>query len=292
MNLANKELVNCPLCSKNNYKKKYKIKIWNIVKCNHCDFVYVNPRLQKEELIKIYRDNYFDNADIGYFHYKENKNLRKKNFQKWIDDSISFFSEVKNANALDFGCAAGYCLEIFKTKGWNPHGIELNTEYASQLQNNGYRIYTDPFLDIQFEEKYAIIALFDVAEHLTNLEDHFNKLYSILDENGIIVLITPDYNSWQRKLFGKKWFQFKPVEHINYFSFTTFKKLTDLTGFKIIMSKKAGQYSDANFIINRLKKYRFGSFLPFLYFFVKLLTLKNKNPYIDTSSLYFVLKKK
>lgn len=292
MDLANKEPVNCPLCNRNDYRQKYRIDSWAIVKCHHCDFVYVNPRLQKKELLKIYKNNYFDNANVGYFHYKENKELRQKNFQKWIDDAASFMTPGENFNALDIGCAAGYCLEVFKDRHWNPFGIELNTEYASQLQQNGYKIYDSPFLDIRFEEKYSIITLFDVVEHLTDLQEHFIKLHSILDNNGVIILITPDYNSLQRKLLGKKWFQFKPIEHINYFSLATFKKLINSAGFKIVNSKKAGQYSNTDFLTDRLKKYKFGFLIPLFNFLVKLLALKNKNLYIDTASLYVVLKKK
>ncbi|MGZ5222026.1 MAG: class I SAM-dependent methyltransferase, partial [Chitinophagaceae bacterium] len=277
---------------KNDYKTKYRIDSWTIVKCDHCDFIYVNPRLQKKELLKIYKDNYFDNTSVGYFHYKENKELRQKNFIKWIDDAINFVSTGDNVNALDIGCAAGYCLEVFKARGWKPFGIELNTEYAGQLQQNGYKVYDSPFLDISFGEKYNIITLFDVVEHLTDLQEHFTKLHSILENNGVIVLITPDYDSLQRKLLGKKWFQFKPIEHINYFSLTTFKKLVDSTGFKIVESKKAGQYSNTDFLTDRLKKYKFGFLIPIFNLTVKLLGLTNKDLYIDTASLYLVLKKK
>lgn len=252
----------------------------------------MNPRLEKTEILNIYKDNYFDNKTVGYFHYKENKELRKKNFQKWINDSTNFLRFKENCTALDIGCAAGYCLEIFKSKGWKPYGVEVNNEYASQLRQNGYKVYNSPFLDIQFEEKYTVITLFDVVEHLTDLQEHFIKLHSILDESGIIVLITPDYNSLQRKLLGRKWFQFKPIEHINYFSLNTFKRLTESTGFKIISSKKAGQYSNINFLNDRLKKYKFSAFLPSFHFVAKLFGLKNRDLYIDTASLYVVLKKK
>ena len=78
MDPAKKEFVNCPLCNKNEYKQKYRIGSWTIVQCDQCDFVYVNPRLQKKELLKIYKENYFDNNEVGYFHYKENKELRQK----------------------------------------------------------------------------------------------------------------------------------------------------------------------------------------------------------------------
>lgn len=292
MDPANKEFVNCPLCNRNNYTQKYRIGTWTVVQCDDCGFVYVNPRLQKKELLKIYRDNYFDNTNVGYFHYKENQELRQKNFQRWIDDASHFVPTGENVNALDIGCAAGYCLEVFKTKGWKPFGIELNTEYAGHLQQTGYKVYDSPFLEISFEETYSVITLFDVVEHLTDLQEHFIKLHSILENDGAVILITPDYNSLQRSLLGKKWFQFKPIEHINYFSLTTLEKLIASTGFKIVKSKKAGQYSDINFLTDRLKKYKFGFLIPLFSLAVKLLGLKNKDLYIDTASLYVVLKKK
>jgi 2-polyprenyl-3-methyl-5-hydroxy-6-metoxy-1,4-benzoquinol methylase len=291
MEQGNKETVNCPLCNKDDYTLKHQIESWKIVQCKLCDFIYVNPRLQKKELLNIYTESYFDRTDVGYYHYKENKELRKKNFQKWIDDSIQFLSPAENCNALDIGCAAGYCLEIFKAKGWDASGIELNIEYANQLQQDGHKVYSSPFLDAQLDKKYKVITLFDVVEHLSDLQEHFLKINSILDENGIVILITPDYNSLQRKLLGKKWFQFKPVEHINYFSIATFKKLATQTGFEIIADKKAGQYCNTSFLTDRLKKYRFGFFVPLFSLTTKILGLNKKYFYIDTASLYLVLKK-
>jgi 2-polyprenyl-3-methyl-5-hydroxy-6-metoxy-1,4-benzoquinol methylase len=292
MDLTKKETINCPLCSANRFKKKYEIHAWNIVKCSQCGFVYVNPRLQKHELLNIYTDNYFDNDAVGYLHYKESRELRTKNFGKWVDDAVSCFEIPADCRALDIGCAAGYCLDVFRTRGWSAYGVELNKEYALQLKQDGHKVYNAPLLEINFDERYDIITLFDVIEHLADLQDHFAKLHSILNDKGVIVMITPDYNSLQRKIFGKKWFQFKPIEHINYFNLSTLKKLAGASGLKIVQHKKAGQYSNLAFLENRLRRYGFEALLPLFRMATKISGLNRRDLYVDTASLYVVLKKK
>jgi 2-polyprenyl-3-methyl-5-hydroxy-6-metoxy-1,4-benzoquinol methylase len=292
MKLLTKENINCPLCNTNNYRAEYRITQWTIAKCNNCSFVYVNPRLQKNEILKLYVHDYFDNTDVGYLHYKENAVLRKKNFEKWVSDAQPYIIEKEKYKALDIGCAAGYCLEVFESKKWDASGLELNEEYANQLAESNYKIYKSPLLQEVFAEKFDIITLFDVAEHLTDLKENFLKLNSILSDDGTVVIITPNYNSLQRRLLGKKWFQFKPTEHINYFTAATFKTLTNETGFEIVCTKKAGQYSDIGFLNNRLSKYKLGFTKPLFNLFIKLAGLQKRFFYIDTASLYFILKKR
>lgn len=291
MDLSKKETINCPLCHSERFREKYKIDSWPIVECARCNFIYVNPRLEKSELLGLYEENYFDNDSIGYRDYRESRELRKKNFARWVSDAISFVRSEKPVAALDIGCAAGYCLEVFNERGWKPFGVELNRAYAGQLQAEGYKVYNAPLLGIDFEEQYQVITLFDVIEHLTDLREHFDKLNSILADDGIIVLITPDYNSTQRKLLGKKWFQFKPVEHINYFTLHSLTQLAESAGFRIVAHKKAGQYSNAGFLENRLKKYGFNTLLPAFRLFAGLFNLHHRDIYVDTASLYLVLEK-
>ncbi len=254
--------------------------------------MYVNPRLQKEELLKIYASNYFDNTQVGYYHYTENKGLRKENFRKWVTDALPFFQQQPAMKALDVGCATGYCLEVFKENGWTPYGIELDKGIAGDLRANGYSIYDTPLVTLQTAEKFNVITLFDVIEHLTDLQENMAKLQSLLADDGIVVMVTPDFGSWQRRIFGKRWFQFKPIEHIQYFSLSTLKKLATANGFELIHHKRSGQFCDMAFLENRLRKYRFRQLLPLFRYTTALLRLRTKLFYTDTASLYVILKKK
>lgn len=291
MNLSNKVYINCPICAAKENSELYTIDSWKIVGCQRCKFVYVNPRLETKELLNLYNSNYFNNTEFGYKHYTEDKELRKKNFRKWINDALPYLRSIENNAALDIGCATGYCLEIFKEKNWTPYGIDLDTQIANDLTQKGYHVYNTPLVETDFKNTFSIITLFDVAEHLTDLHENFKKLHSILDKDGIVVMITPNYNSFQRKIFGKKWFQFKPIEHINYFTLDTIAQLVEPLGFKIILHKNAGQFCDYSFLENRLQNYRFKLFIPILKAFSKIFNLKEKAIYTDTASLYLILKK-
>ena len=292
MNLSDTESIDCPVCAHNSFTVKYRIRQWKIVQCNACAFVYVNPRLKKIHLFSLYKDHYFDNKLFGYYHYTENKELRKKNFAKWLADAAAFIPSNKNIYALDIGCATGYCLELMRQKGWKPEGIELDPGIAQEVAAQGYKVYDKPFLENQYGKQYSVITLFDVVEHLTDLPEHFQKLHDILEADGCVIIVTPDYDSTQRKLFGRKWFQFKPLEHINYFTLETLSGLAEKAGFTVVKQLASGQFCDRKFLENRLRKYRLTVLTPLLHIYTKWVYGKKEYFYVDTASRYVVLQKK
>ncbi|MBB1282928.1 class I SAM-dependent methyltransferase [Flavisolibacter sp. BT320] len=292
IDLTKREAIECPICTGQHTKLVYIVRSWKIVKCEDCQFVYVNPRLIKDELLKLYVSDYFDNQLFGYFHYTEGRDFRKRNFQKWVKDALPYIAQTKKIKALDIGCASGYCLEVFQEKGWYAHGVELDHTLAKELRQKGFTVYDSPLLQLGNIGKFNIVTMFDVIEHLTDLHENVSILNQLVEDNGIVVLVTPNYSSWQRLLFQKRWFQFKPVEHINYFTIHSLRKLVEANGFKIIKSKRSGQFCNTDFLANRISKYRFGFLLPLLRVAQKLLGKKHHYFYVDTASLYVVLQKK
>ena len=291
MNLPDLVSVPCPLCENPHNSTEYKINSIAIVKCTVCNFVYANPRLTKEKIIELYHSNYFDNESIGYNHYLKTEYLRKKNFEKWIKDSLSYVPNFNNRSALDIGCAAGVCREELTKSGFYAEGEELNHPYAGIAKRKGFIVYNNPLLASAISRKYNLITLFDVLEHLSDIRLHLCKMYDLLEKNGALVIVTPNYGSAFRKISGRKWFQFKPLEHINYFTLHTLKKAAGSAGFEIVLSKKAGQYCDWNFLDERLSKYKLKRLRFITKMIFSLFSNKNKLMYIPTSSLYVILKK-
>ena len=284
--------INCPNCGTEKYTIKYEKQGWKIVSCVNCAFKYTNPRLDNERIKKLYKENYFSNKKFGYSDYETEERLKKKNFTKWINNAKPFFENKQKHTALDVGSAAGYALDVYKTLGIKADGMELDDNYNKRCYEKGYAIYNNYFLEQDFDKKYDIISLFDVIEHLTELQETFEKLHSILHQSGILILVTPNYNSLQRRVFGPNWFQFKPIEHINYFTRKSLKKLALTHGFEMKIVKNAGQFVDAEFINNRIKNYN----IKIINFFLKpvswALKTYNHSIYLDSASIYCVFKKK
>lgn len=282
----------CSLCSKEETALLLTKQRFSIVKCSNCDFVYVNPRIENEQLTAIYRHNYFKNKDYGYVSYEQEKRLRVKNFGRWLKDAEQYITVKTPFYSLDVGCAAGYCLELMKAKGWKAKGLELDEEMCIELQQSGYDISKSLLEDFNSENKFSVITLFDVIEHIPNIDKSFSKLNSLLTRDGVVIIVTPNYKSFQRKLFGKSWFQYKPIEHIQYFDRHSLNSFAERNGLQIIHQKRCGQYADTQFLLNRLNYYHF-TFLSKLFNKIfGILWMKDKFFYTDTGSLFVILKRK
>jgi 2-polyprenyl-3-methyl-5-hydroxy-6-metoxy-1,4-benzoquinol methylase len=281
----------CSLCNKDNSRLLLIKQGFFIVQCANCNFVYVNPRLDNSQLAIIYKHNYFKNKDYGYVGYEQEKRLRIKNFERWLKDAESFVPNSSPIKALDVGCAAGYCLQVMKAKGWNVEGLELDEEMCNSLENAGETIYHCSLESFGNNFKYHVITLFDVIEHIPNIDEALKTLRNFIETNGIIVMVTPNYNSLQRRLFSKKWFQYKPIEHIQYFTRQNLEIFAKRNNLQLVYHKKCGQYADTQFLINRLKYYRFPLLSKVLDKGLHFLNLKNRLFYTDTGSLYVIFKK-
>ena len=213
----------CPVCNENDTKQLYTIKGFNIVQCKYCTLAYVNPRVQNKNLYDLYSSQYFRGASSGYENYELIEDLRIKTFKKWYLEIEPFLKE-RTGDALDIGCAAGYFLQILEERNWRVEGIELEEKMNGIVRSKGYSVYNTPLEYFKTKKKYQLISLFDVLEHLPKLNLHIKKLYRLLEDNGSIIIVTPDLNSRQRKIFGKRWFQFKPFEHIQYFTCQSLEK--------------------------------------------------------------------
>lgn len=282
----------CAICnSVDSTQPLFKINNFNIVKCKNCQFVYVNPRISNEDLPKLYSGDYFNNKEFGYSGYEQDAHLRIQNFKRWLKD-IKPFLEKEKGSVLDIGCASGYFLELMRDNGWSVEGIELDPSMQTVLDKKQIPTFPHPFDEYKTDKKFDLITLFDVIEHLPEVHQTFKKLTDILDEKGIIALITPDYNSFQSKFFGKNWFQLKPQEHIQYFTPATLQKAIEPHGLEIIYISKPGQYADASFLLNRLKKYRLKLLHKIFSFLFKITGITNKSWYIGTGSMFVILGKK
>ena len=282
----------CPVCKKNEHRLLLQKQGFDIVRCRSCKFVYVNPRVSDKNLAAIYQHNYFKNKDYGYTGYEQEKRLRVKNFEHWLIDAEPFLIKDMPVTALDVGCAAGYCIDVMKNKGWSAEGLELDEEMCDSLKAREYVVSKTALEDFTTESKYTIITLFDVIEHIPNIDTAFAKLNYLLKKDGIVVMVTPNQNSLQRKIFGRKWFQYKPVEHIQYFDKKSLRIFGERNNLEMIFHKPCGQYADTEFITNRLSYYNFPFLLKWFNKLFQLLQLKNKFFYINTGSLFVVFKKR
>lgn len=113
--------MNCNLCGSNKasevyYKRdtdKLLMNRYKLMKCEACDFTYVDPIPDRYDMEKLYNfDTYYgmSNNRKSYFHIIEDflYGIRVNKIE----------SIIKSGRALDIGCGSGKFLFFMKKRGW------------------------------------------------------------------------------------------------------------------------------------------------------------------------------
>lgn len=217
-----------------------------IVKCFDCGLIYCYPRINKETLVKKYKNF----VDVVYEKERvariENQSQILYNLQKFLP---------KKGKILDIGAATGAFLQVAKKKGWNVSGIEPSlwaTRYAKKYYNliikNG-TLHQDSFKQKNFDA----ISLIDVIEHVDSPRKLLESSKLFLKKNGVVVLVTPNYSSWISKILGERWWHVRP-DHIYYFDIDSLTMLVESLNFKILKIKYPGWNFSYDYWITRFKK--------------------------------------
>lgn len=220
------EYVKCNLCNSDATTFICSKDSLDVVKCNNCFLIYVNPRLNAKEREKHYSEDYFTNW------LKEKDIHINKRFRKRIKTIKKYKT---NPRILDVGCGAGFFLEVAKKEGWDIYGTEIS-EFASEYArcNLGLNVITGELQKIKFEnEFFDVITLWHILEHIPYPLDFLSEILRIMKKDGILIIEVPNIGSYISSLVLEDWELLAPKEHLFYFTEDTLKKLLEKVGFKI-----------------------------------------------------------
>lgn len=126
---------------------------------------------------------------------------------------------IEHVRLLDLGCGTGWFLEVAKSEGFNVNGIELGKEIAEQTSKRlGITISTVTIQDLPKTEKFDVITLFDVLEHVPDPKAVLKAVREHLVPGGIALIFIPNLDSVGLKILGERSSLVMPAEHLFYFT--------------------------------------------------------------------------
>ena len=215
-----KENVSCNLCGEDSPVLLFEKDGFNIVRCSNCFLTYVNPRLKADQIRNMYMSaDYFKRTHegAGYRDYLADEYLHIKTFRREFDKIERI---TKGGNLLDVGCAFGFSLKEAARRGWNVRGVEISKVAAHYAKKKFHvDVFNGSLEDAAFEgEMFDLIICYGTVEHLTDPDAFFKEIYRLLKPGALFIVATPDISSW----LGNRRFQYKPLEHLYYFSKKTY----------------------------------------------------------------------
>lgn len=173
----------------------------------------INFEKENETNINAMSDNGVEQylADIGGIEVLK-KITKQKTEPHWpmLDSWLKEHPEVKTF--LDFGCFTGrYAIPLANAnKDYKVTGIDINKktlDIAREVMKdvgeyNNCKFIQGTYKTIKLEEKVDCILLFDIIEHLPDLEEALPILESYVKEGGWILIVTP-HGPMEAESFGR-----------------------------------------------------------------------------------------
>jgi len=202
---------------------------FNLVKCNNCGLIYVNPR--PTSLSELYGDDYFS-------HYidteSEAHRKRKGAFKAEVAELEELVKKLKvGRKILDVGCGGGFFLDSLNNS-WEKYGNEINP-VAAEYARDAFRINISKgaLRQVNFpDETFGVVKIRNVIEHLTDPMSELCEIHRILRKGGLIAVSTLDIGSLCGRIYKEKFRMVCPPEHLYYFSTKTISLMLKEARFK------------------------------------------------------------
>lgn len=227
----NLEKINCPVCSNDSFTHVFDKNNEPFVRCNCCSLLLINPRPVHQKVLDTYNCDYSE-----AYARKGEKKLRR--CKRWVARAKKTY-QLKG-RWLDVGCSVGYVVRAATDLGFDAYGIDVE-EWGIKFGRDKLHLknlFIGPLENRKFPDGFFnAISLYDVIEHVPDLNLLTKELKRILAPDGIIDIITPDIGHWRVPADLSTWNEIKPSEHLYYFSEDTLSRLMSKHGLKIIKKR-------------------------------------------------------
>lgn len=225
----------CPLCG-GRCAPRFSICGFSIHRCSRCDLERVWPLPDDDALRSIYTQSYFRGPGAGYADYyaRERSSAAKKSATR-LDRAAEL--GVTSGRYLDVGCAAGFFLEHAQDRGFEVVGVEPSDE-ARAAASAKVQPYIVASID-GVRGDFDLITLWDVLEHLRDPLETLSALAPRLRPGGLLGVVVPVLGSINTRVAPTTWDQYKPPEHLWYFSPNAMRKCLQRSGFDVVHEEPA-----------------------------------------------------
>jgi 2-polyprenyl-3-methyl-5-hydroxy-6-metoxy-1,4-benzoquinol methylase len=259
-NITIDKLERCPICDSvklqflfYTYDVQFSITLekFSLVQCADCGVAFLKERPAQECI-----GSYYPSASYHVFvkkigidgslrerikgKIKENLKKRDRNLiDKILLNYVPAYWRLaalfpEGSKILDIGCGGGWKLDLYKEFGWETYGFDVSSEAVEIARAKGHNVTTEQVETITYPDNYFnVIQISHVIEHLPAPVFTIKKAFSLLKEEGVLLLETPNNSSLLAKVFKKDYWQIDSPRHFQVFNIKSLNLLLTNCGFYI-----------------------------------------------------------
>jgi SAM-dependent methyltransferase len=225
-----------------------------IVRCEECQLVRQASRPTAPGAL--YRSSYYatENPKGGYANYFLDADINRRTFQRRLQAIEIRLG--RRGRILDVGCALGDFLAEARARGWNTEGVEVSAYAAARARDIGLCVHVGSLEELALEAaSFDVVTLYDTIEHLPDPLATLQEVNRLLVPGGLLHVVTPNVGGIQSRLLGRRWYHYKPGEHLFYFEPKTLQSVLRRAGLSWECAYRSGSYVTVTYMLNRLRYY-------------------------------------
>jgi 2-polyprenyl-3-methyl-5-hydroxy-6-metoxy-1,4-benzoquinol methylase len=256
---------NCPSCgasSLNTYltvkdhflsKEDFKLDL-----CSTCNLLFTNPRPTLDQI-----GDYYKSED--YVSHSSTKKGFVNKVYAWVRSytlkkKISLIKELTpGRKLLDIGAGTGHFLAKAKESGYSVLGLEPDQDARKVALSENEIELKDLSLLHELNQSFDIISMWHVLEHVYNLQMDLDKIVSLVNQDGVLIIAVPNYTSFDAQHYKEYWAAYDVPRHLYHFSPKSIIPLIESKGLKF--EKMLPMKFDSYYVSMLSEKYKGGSML-------------------------------
>lgn len=251
----------------------------------HYDMLVTKP--QPKNLDKYYQtSNYISHTDQSTNFFEKIYSIAKKYTLHKKTKLINQFSN-NGKTLLDIGCGTGEFLVTAKKENWTIFGVEPNKQAREKAVSKKLNVVEN--LENLGQQKFNVISLWHVMEHLPDLKNQIKKITNLLAEEGTLIIAVPNFKSNDAIHYKEYWAAYDTPRHLWHFSQKAISELFKEQNFKIIQTLP--MKFDSYYVSLLSEKYKNGKQNYFKAIYQGWLSNYKANRTSEYSSLTYVLKR-
>lgn len=206
--------------------------IYSYGQCKFCKLISLSPFPSINDLKNFYPKDY-----ISYLENSKTKGLIYYVLEKIYN--IFFLHKLKkeikvNSFLLDVGGGNGDFLKNLDQNNCDLNLIDFNQTVCEIAKTKGINSFCGFFLDYSEKKFFDYIFMNNYIEHVIDPVKELQKAYEMLKKGGKLLGVTPNFDSYDQKLFGKYWGGNHIPRHTYQYTPVVLKKILEKCNFKNI----------------------------------------------------------
>ena len=241
----------CALCRSKRHKLFLDAKQRTVIECQDCGLRALSPMPTLAHMVEINEETVhpFFNAAV------EDEESYRTYFEPKLDDLQRFQSYGR---LLDVGCGAGFFLDAARSRGFDVSGVDLSPVPAAHAREQlGLDVAVGSLYRLQAaSETFDAVTIFQTIEHDPDPATFCQELHRIVKPGGVVMVTTPAADGFVARVMGRRWFGYRNVEHVSFFSRQSLRHALESAGFEIeFLEIEHGKKLSAKYVLNRLINY-------------------------------------